>query len=163
MRTAVCTATLTAGKFVLSSIPNVEIVTLLSALYGYAFGWYGVLSSFLFACIEPFLYGVGTWVIPYLLYWPLVSAVFFLLRKKNIKSRWLLTAAALLLTAFFGVLTTFFDIVLLVGIRENFLFVFAVKYAAGVAFYLAQLLTNAVLFPILFPPLAGACACAAGE
>ena len=42
---AVSAATVTAGKLALSALPNVEVVTLLLASYGYVFGPGGVLSA----------------------------------------------------------------------------------------------------------------------
>ncbi len=156
VRTALCAATLTAGKFVLSAVPNVEIVTLLCALYGYVFGWWGVLSAVIFVGMEPLLYGFGTWFVSYLLYWPLVCAVFALLKKGGVQNRFLLGFFAVLLTLYFGALTTFVDIALLVGFRDNFFSAFRVKYLAGVAFYLTEIVTNAVVFPLLFLPCARA-------
>jgi hypothetical protein len=59
----ICAATIECGKLAFSAIPNFEVVTLLTALYGYAFGWVGVLSSVVFVCIEQLLYGINTWVV----------------------------------------------------------------------------------------------------
>ena len=72
----VTAATVECGKLVLSALPNIEVVTLLLALYGYVFGWYGVLSALVFVSIEPLIYGFGTWLPAYLIYWPLVALVF---------------------------------------------------------------------------------------
>ena len=38
-------ATVECGKLVLAAVPNVEVVTLLLAIYGYAFGWLGILAA----------------------------------------------------------------------------------------------------------------------
>ena len=46
-------ATIECGKSALAFLPNIEVVTLLCALYGYAFGMLGVLSAVVFVCIEP--------------------------------------------------------------------------------------------------------------
>ena len=51
----VMAATMECGKLVLSFLPNVEIVTLLHAIYGFAFGWLGVAASVVFVCIEPMI------------------------------------------------------------------------------------------------------------
>lgn len=149
----ICAATIECGKIVLSIFPNVEVVTLLCALYGYTFGVWGIISALVFVCIEPFIYGPGTWVITYFIYWPLVALVFMLLARARIKNRWILTGTALILTAFFGVLSSFVDIGLFTGSYENFFYRFAVYYGRGVVFYVVQLVTNAVVFPTLFPPL----------
>lgn len=147
-------ATLECAKLALSALPNIEVVTLLVALYGYVFGWYGLLSALVFVSIEPLIYGFGTWVVSYYIYWPLVAIVFMLLGKIRLKNRWLLTAAALLLTLFFGVLTSLVDVGLLSGNFDNFFYRFGVYYARGVVFYAIQLACNAVLFPLAFNFLA---------
>lgn len=148
-------ATVECGKLALSFLPNIEVVTLLLALYGYVFGFLGVVAALVFVSIEPIIYGFNTWVVSYYLYWPLVSLVFMLLAKIKVKNRFLLTGAAVLLTAWFGVLTTLVDLGLLSGFFDNFWYRFTVYYARGAVFYIVQIACNAVLFPFLFKFLAG--------
>ena len=143
-------ATLECAKLALSALPNIEVVTLLIALYGYVFGWYGVLSAVVFVSIEPIIYGFGTWVVSYYIYWPLVAFTFMLLGKIRLKNRWLLTLSALILTLFFGVLSSLVDVGLLSGNFDNFIYRFGVYYARGIVFYAIQLACNAVLFPLAF-------------
>lgn len=143
-------ATMECGKLALSFLPNIEIVTLLHALYGYAFGALGIVASLVFVCIEPVIYGFGSWVPAYFLYWPLVAAVFWLLSRLRVKNRWLITAVAVLLTVWFGVLTSLVEIGLFSGFLDDFLARFSVYYLRGLPFYAAQIATNAVLFPLLF-------------
>jgi len=148
-------ATVECGKLALSFLPNIEVVTLLLALYGYVFGFLGVVAALVFVSIEPIIYGFNTWVVSYYLYWPLVSLVFMMLAKIKVKNRFLLTGAALLLTAWFGVLTTLVDLGLLSGFFDNFWYRFTVYYVRGAVFYIVQIACNAVLFPLLFKFLAG--------
>ena len=54
--TGLAAATLTAGKFVLSAVPNVEIVTLLSAVYGFVLGLPGILAVYVFVTCETLMY-----------------------------------------------------------------------------------------------------------
>ena len=147
-------ATVECAKLALSALPNIEIVTLLLALYGYVFGWYGVLSAVVFVSIEPLIYGFGTWVVAYYIHWPLVAVVFMILARIKLKNRWLITAAAIVLTFFFGVLSSLVDVGLLSGNFENFLYRFGVYYARGIVFYALQIGCNAVLFPLCFKFLA---------
>lgn len=147
-------ASIECGKLVLAALPNVEVVTLLCAVYGYVFGFLGVIAAAVFVCIEPLIYGFGGWVITYALYWPAVAAVFMLLARLGVKGRVPLTATALALTVWFGVLSSLVDIGLFSGRFDNFLYRFAVYYARGIGFYLVQLACNAVLFPLVFKPLA---------
>ncbi len=143
-------ATVECAKLALAFLPNVEVVTLLLALYGYVFGFLGFAAAIVFVCIEPLIYGFNTWVVSYYLYWPFVSLVFMFLARLRVKNRWILTLAAVILTAWFGVLTTLVDIGLLSGFFDNFAYRFAVYYARGVVFYAVQIVCNAVLFPLLF-------------
>ena len=106
---AMMSATLEGAKLALSFIPNVEIVTLLCALYGYVFGWSGIIAAYLFVAIESLIWGFNTWVITYLIYWPLVTFCFMLLGKYDIKNRLVITLTASVLTVFFGVLSSLID------------------------------------------------------
>ena len=149
----ICAATIECGKLVFSAIPNFEVVTLLTALYGYAFGWVGVLASVVFVCIEPLIYGINTWVVLYFIYWPLVAIVFMLLRRAKIKNRWLITLIAVALTVLFGVLSALIEVGLFSGSFDRFFYRFAIYYSRGIIFYAIQIASNAVLFPFLFPYL----------
>ncbi len=148
-------ATLECGKLALAFLPNIEVVTLLCAVYGYVFGCSGVLAAFVFVSIEPLIYGFGTWVVSYYIHWPLVALTFMLLKRLGVKNRWLLTAVGVVLTAGFGVLTSLIDLGILSGFFDDFWERFAIYYARGVVFYIAQAVCNAVLFPLLFKLLAG--------
>lgn len=147
-------ATVECGKLALSFLPNIEVVTLLLALYGYVFGMYGVVASLVFVSIEPLIYGFSTWVAAYYLYWPLVALVFMLLSKLGVKNRFILTGVALLLTVWFGVLSSLVEIGLLSGFFDKFWYRFGVYYTRGIPFYALQIGCNAVLFPLLFRFLA---------
>ncbi len=148
-----CAASIECGKLVLAAIPNVEVVTLLTALYGYVFGGLGIVASVVFVCIEPCIYGVGSWVLSYFIYWPLVATVFMLLGKIKLQNRWLLTLTAVTLTVFFGFLTTVVDVGLFMGRFDSFWKRFSIIYLRGIPFYVAQIVTNLVVFPTLFTPL----------
>lgn len=150
---AVCTALIEGCKLALSMIPNVEVVTLLCALFGYVFGIYGIISVFLFAAIEPLIWGIGSWIIYYFIYWPLVAFIFMLFGKKKVRNRLVLTLTAGVLTVFFGVLSAIVD-VLVYSQPSNFLRVFPGYYARGATFYIVQIVCNLILFPLCFIPLA---------
>ncbi len=150
-------ATVECGKLVLMALPNIEIVTILLALYGYVFGLSGVLAAVVFVAIEPLIWGFSSWVISYFLYWPLVPLVFMLISKLKLgfaKNRFFLAGVAVILTIWFGVLTTLVDTGLFSGLYENFLYRFSVMYVRGLPFYITQIVCNKVLFITLFPFLA---------
>lgn len=143
-------ATVECGKLVLSALPNIEVVTLLLALYSYVFGWMGIAAALIFVIIEPLIYGFGSWVISYFIYWPLVALVFMLLGKAKIKNRFIITGIALLLTLFFGFLSSLAEVGLFSGSFDNFFYRFGIYYLRGIPFYLLQLGCNLVLFLFLF-------------
>ena len=89
---AVMAATLEGGKLALSFIPNVEIVTLLCAVYGYVFGLSGIVATYVFVGLETLIWGANTWVVTYLIHWGAVALVFMLLGKARVKRRIVATA-----------------------------------------------------------------------
>ena len=148
-------ATIECGKLALSFLPNVEVVTLLCALYGYAFGWLGVVATFVFVCIEPLIYGFGSWVITYFIYWPIVAFVFMLFRKNKLNNRWIFTVVAVGMTVLFGLLSSLIDTVIYLGVNEYFFSNFGLYYLRGVVFCAIQIACNAALFPTAFVYLSG--------
>lgn len=147
-------ATLEGGKLALAALPNVEIITLLCGLYGYVFGLIGIYAIIIFVGAEVLIWGFNSWVISYLIYWPLVCVVFYFLGRAKCGNRFILTAAAVLLTVFFGVLTSLIDVGLYMFYFENFWYRFGVYYMRGIMFYAAQIISNIAAFLFLFKPLA---------
>lgn len=150
----IAAAVLECAKLALAFLPNVEVVTLLVALFGYVLGPLGVLAAFVFVCIEPLIYGFNTWVITYFIYWPILAFAFMMLGRRKVKNRWLLTAIAIGFTFFFGVLSSVIDTALYLGLNENYFLNLTIYYARGAVFYIVQIACNAALFPLLFNFLA---------
>lgn len=148
-------ATLECGKLVLSALPNIEVVSLLCALYGYVFGIYGVIASAVFVLIEPLIWGFGSWLIYYIIYWPLLALVFMLLAENGVSHRLPITAVAVGMTIFFGIISSVVDCAFYLGINESYFVNLPIYYLRGLPFYIAQLATNIALFPSLFKLLAG--------
>ena len=146
-------ATLEGGKLALSFIPNVEIVTLLCAVYGYVFGICGIIATYIFVGIETLIWGVNTWVLTYLIHWGCVALVFTLFGKFNVNNRLIATATAVIMTAAFGVLSSLVDTGLLTGFFDDFWKRFAIIYTRGAVFYIVQIVCNLLLFLIVFRPL----------
>jgi hypothetical protein len=146
-------ATIEFGKLALAALPNIEVVSLLCALFSYVFGGIGFLATVVFVCIEPMIWGVGPWVVSYFIYWPTLSALFLLLGRRRVKNRVVISFIAVAMTVLFGVLTSLVEVGLFSGSYDNFLYRFGIYYLRGVWFYVAQIVTNAVLFPLLFHPL----------
>ena len=149
----VMAATLECGKLVLSFLPNVEIVSILTALYGYVFGAAGVIAAFIFVCIEPLIWGFGPWFITYLIYWPSLAVVFMLLGRWEVKNKYALTGIALGMTLSFGVISSVIDSALYLGLNEYYFKNLPIYYIRGMNFYIAQIVCNLVLFSAFFAPL----------
>ena len=147
----VMAATVECAKLALASIPNVEVVTLLIASYSYVFGPLGVLASVVFVIMEPLIWGFGGWFISYLIYWPTVAVVFALLGRLRRGRIIIPTLTAVILTLLFGVLSSLVDIGLFTGYFDSFFERFFIYYLRGIPFYLTQIITNAVVFPLTFP------------
>lgn len=150
---AVMAATVEVGKLALAFIPNVEIVTLLCATFGFVFGWSGLVATYIFVLLECFVWGFNTWVLTYVIYWPLVTFTFMLLGRRNFNNRFVATLIAVTLTAFFGVLSSLVDTGLLSGFWDRFWYRFSIIYVRGLSFYLTQIICNLLLFLLVFKPL----------
>lgn len=146
-------ATIECGKLALYFLPNVEVVTLLIAVFSFVFGWMGIVAAFIFVIAEVVIWGVGSWVLLYFIYWPLVGLVFALFGRARISNRWILTLVAVLLTFLFGILSSLIDIAVFSGSFDRFFYRFAIYYGRGVWFYVTQIACNAVLFPTMMPLL----------
>ncbi len=146
-------ATAECAKLALAALPNIEAVSLLLALFSYVFGWAGVLASVVFVCIEPLIWGMGPWLLSYLIYWPVLSLIFLLLGRLRLKNRFLITGIAVFLTFLFGILTSLVDIGLFSGSYDRFFWRFGIYYARGIVFYALHVSSNLVIFLFLFSPL----------
>ena len=152
----VLAAVLIGGMWALKPIPHVEVVTIILATAAFVFGpLVSVLAALAFVLEEALIWGFGPWVVSYLIYWPLVAAVFSLLGMLVKTRRPVIltvagTSAAVLLTIFFGALTSAVDVALFSGKLENFGVRFAAMYAGGIVFFAVHIICNLVLFSAAF-------------
>lgn len=160
VKVAVMSALLTALKFALSFIPNVEVVTLLIMVYAAVFGAaYTLPAVVVFCAVEIAIYGVGSWVILYFIYWPMLAAVSCLLFAKR-RNIFLAVAVAVVMSALFGVLSACCDtLYVAVGLYEGDLaHYWLAYYVRGLYFDLVHVVSNFIVIAVLFKPL-----CAAGD
>jgi hypothetical protein len=144
-------ATLTGGKAVLSVIPNVEVVTLLITLYAVRLGLRRALpATLIFCAVESLIWGFQYYLVTYFIYWPCL-AVFAYLISKRTRAFWAFLIYAVLMTVFFGILSSFIDTLFMTS-RPTFRFFF-IRYLNGIPFYTAQIICNIVLFATAFKPL----------
>ncbi len=154
VRLAFLAAMLTAFKLALSFVPNVEVVTLLITVYASALGIaYALPAVLVFCTVEIALYGVGSWVLLYYVYWTLLAVVSSALLKG--KRTWLAILIGIMGSILFGVLSaccdTLFCVVSLAPSRLGDYF--AAYYIRGLYFDVVHTLSNAIILALLYAPL----------
>ena len=152
---AVMAALLTGGKAALSAIFNVEIVSLFCALFGYVFGPIAVIPVCSFVFIEVLIWGIGypSWVIAYFINFNLIAILFWLLSKIKLKTPVLYCIVIAVMTFLFGVLEAALNVLPVSTDVENFIWRFSVYYGRGIVFCLVHIVSNTVIFAVLFMPL----------
>lgn len=91
---AAMAAVLIAVKEAISVIPNVELVSLMTALFAVYFGKLALFSVYVYVLVEGLLYGFYPWwFIPYLYVWALLWLVCWLLRKNEDTIIWAVVLA----------------------------------------------------------------------
>lgn len=64
-------ALLSVGKIALNSFANIEVITLLLAVYALTMGWKrAVMAAIVFSIVEILQWGINIWVVMYLVLWP---------------------------------------------------------------------------------------------
>lgn len=160
VKVAVMSAMLTALKFALSFIPNVEVVTLLIMVYAAVFGaLYTLPAVCVFCAVEVAIYGFGSWVLLYFVYWPALALLCCALFRRR-RSLLVAVAIAAVMSALFGVLSACTDTLFVaVGFPGlDFGAYWAAYYVRGLYFDLVHAVSNFCVVGLLFLPL-----CAAGD
>ena len=93
---------LTAVKFALSGLYNIELVSLLLMVFTYKFGYKALLPALIFSVTEVFIYGINIWNMMYLYVWAILVAVCLPLRK--IRKGWVFALTSGLYGLLFGCL-----------------------------------------------------------
>lgn len=161
---AMYAALLVGGKEALAALPNIEVVTLFTAICAFSWGLAVVLPAVnVFIAVDMAIWGINTWIISYLIHWNVVAISFWLLSKARFSKKSIeiicATALATISTALFSVLTTAVDT--LVGFTgegffldfDNVLARFAALYATGAPFFIVHMVCNFTLFATAFMPL----------
>ncbi len=149
-------ASLNAFKFVLMYIPNIEVVTLLIVTYTYVFGLgTGFFATMLFCTLEGFLWGFNpTWLSAYYIHWGLLSLVTYLLKLLKIKNAIIVAFVTALVTALFGLQSTFMYYLFGGGIgKSGWIDRYMATYISGALFYITQTVSNFVILLLAFKPI----------
>lgn len=144
---AILSASLTAGKFVLSAVPNVEIITFLFIIYTVIFGLKrSILTSVVFTTTEILIYGFGTWLLGYYILWPILILITHVL-KRTINSEYGFAIVAAIFGFLFGLFFALFES-LFYGIG------YAIPYwIRGIPFDIIHGVSNFIIVLVLFKPL----------
>ena len=134
-----------AAKFVMSSLPNIEPVSLMIMLFAVTFGWKALYPTFLYVAMEILFYGINLWNVYYLYIWAVLLICALLMRKMEEPLGWAI------LSGTFGLLFG-----ALCGITDMFIGGFsyaAAKWVSGIWFDLMHCAGNFVIALLLFAPL----------
>lgn len=134
-----------AGKFVMSSVPNVHPVALMIIAVTIVYGAKSLYSVAVYVLLEFLVYGLGIWSISYLYIWPLLALTALLFRKEESKIVWALIAGINGLC--FGALCSI-PYAAAGGFSAGFSY-----WVAGIPFDLIHGASNAVIVFVLIKPL----------
>lgn len=138
-------ATMTAFKYAMSLLPNIESVSLLIILYTLFLGPKVIYAIIVFVIVEGLLYGFGTWWVSYLYIWPLLSLLTYAFRKQT--SPLFFSVLSGLFGLFFGALTAI-PYLFIGGITTAFNY-----FIAGIPYDLLHCVGNFCICLALFKPL----------
>lgn len=134
-----------AAKFVMSSLPNIEPVSLMIMLFAVTFGWKALYPTYLYVAMEILFYGINMWNVYYLYVWAVLLIAALIMRKMQEPLGWAI------LSGTFGLLFG-----ALCGITDIFIGGFsyaAAKWVSGIWFDLMHCAGNFVIAALLFVPL----------
>lgn len=134
-----------AAKFVMSSLPNIEPVSLLIMLFAVTFGKKCIYPTAVYVAMEILVYGINVWNIYYLYIWLVLAAGAYLMRNCRDRLPWAILSGAFGLM--FGALC---------GVADIFLYGFSyavAKWTSGIAYDLIHCAGNFVIAFLLFDPL----------
>lgn len=134
-----------AVQVVMAPLPNIELVSLLIALYTRRYGKKALLVIYAFALLEGLVYGFGLWFINYLYVWTVLWALAMLVRRTDGVIGWVLLLGGFGLG--FGTLCS------LPYLFIGGLSMMGSYILSGIPFDLLHAAGNAVLAAILFKPL----------
>lgn len=144
---AISSAIITALKFAMSGLPNIEPVTFLLMIYALNYGRPAYAVSLVFVMTEYLIYGFNFWSINYLYIWPLAVLVARLFRKIDSPVVWAVISGiyGMLFGAFCSVMYLF-----LPGFGATYAFAY---WVSGLSFDVTHMIGNFVIMLILYRPV----------
>lgn len=135
-----------AAKWALSSLPNININSVLIILTTLFFGWRALYAVGIYVMLEGLIFGGGIWWFGYLYTWPLLVAIAMLFRRNDSALVWAVIAAVFGLV--FGPLM-YLEYFAINGGWEMFF----TMWVSGIPYDLAHCGGNFVLTLVLYRPL----------
>ncbi len=145
-RLAIFAALMFASKVALSSLPNINLSTVLIIVATVYFGWKALFAVGTYIMLEGLVYGFSVWWFCYLYIWPLLVVAVMLLRKNRSVLIWAVLGG--IYGLLFGPLMYIGYFAALRGWR-----CFPHIWIAGIPFDLIHAVSNFVLILVLFKPL----------
>ena len=146
-------AVIEASKFVMASLPNIELTSFWLILFTLMIGWKIVFVVPVFILIEGMIYGFGLWWVMYLYAWPILVMITWFLRKQD--SVWIFSLLASAFGLCFGLLCAipyffigFVDGGILSGLIAAFNW-----WIAGIPFDVIHCIANFILMFLLYRPM----------
>ena len=133
------------GKWILASLPNIEVVSLFTIVYTVFFGSTAFFAVIVFIIVEGIIYGIGWWFYGYLLAWPILFLIAYILRKRA--NRVNMSVASALFGLSFGMLC---------GIPYGIMFGLKAAVAwwiAGIPYDILHGVGNFIICLFLYDPL----------
>ncbi len=136
------------SQIIMSSLPNIELVSFLIILTARKFGVKSLASVYIFVGLEVLTYGLEVWVIGYLYVWAVLVLIICLVRK--IESRILFTLISGIFGLLFGTLCSM-----------PYFFIGGIGYGiswiiSGIGFDLLHCFGNLLLTFLLYKPISKA-------
>ena len=146
-------AVIEACKFVMASLPNIELTSFWLILFTLMIGWKIVFVVPVFILLEGMIYGFGLWWVMYLYAWPILVLITWFLRKQD--SVWIFSILSSAFGLCFGLLCAipyffigFVDGGVLSGLIAAFNW-----WIAGIPFDIIHCISNFILMFLLYRPM----------
>lgn len=138
-------ALLLVGQVALAFLPNIEVVSVLIIIYTLFFKKKTLYVIYLFALLEGFVYGFGTWWIMYLYVWTVLWGIVMLLKKEKSPFIWAFVSGFFGLA--FGTLCSV-PYFIIGGVKTGLAYI-----ASGLMFDVTHGIGNFIVALVLFQPL----------
>ena len=146
-------AVIEACKFVMASLPNIELTSFWLIIFTLMIGWKIVFVVPVFILIEGLIYGFGMWWVMYLYAWPMLVLLTWIFRKQD--SVWVFSILSAAFGLCFGLLCAipyFFIGFVDGGILSGLIMAFN-WWIAGIPFDIMHCIANFILMFFLYRPM----------